>query len=300
MKNFIILSLLAGFFNFSYCCGQNKIEQDTKTKIILIPGTDSHGIGEHEFVGGCRLLAKLLNENVQGVEATVTEQGWPADTTVLDSAAAILIYSDGAERHVVIPHMAHIQRLEKKGTGLINLHFAVEIPKGEGGDSFLKWIGGYFETFYSVNPIWVAKFESFPKHPVTRGVNPFEVRDEWYYHIRFVENDQKLVPILRLLPPASTLNRPEGDHSSNPYVKEDVLIKKQPQTLAWAFTRTGGGRGFGFTGGHYHNNWRNDDYRKLVLNAILWVAKIDVPQNGVVTRKPTESELIALQKKPRQ
>jgi type 1 glutamine amidotransferase len=215
---------------------------------------------------------------------------------VLDNAAAILMYSDGAEGHNVIPHMAHIERLAKKGTGLINLHFAVEIPKGEGGNSFLKWIGGYFETFYSVNPIWVAKFEAFPGHPVTNGVKPFEVRDEWYYHMRFVENDPNLVPVLKLLPPASTLDEPEGNRSSNPYVKEDVLVKKQPQTMAWAFTRSGGGRGFGFTGGHYHNNWMNDDYRKLVLNAILWVAKVDVPQNGVVTPAPTQNELIALQK----
>jgi hypothetical protein len=101
----------------------------------------------------------------------------------------------------------------------------------------LKWIGGYFETFYSVNPSWVAKFETFPKHPVTNGIKPFEVRDEWYYHMRFVENDPNLVPVLKLLPPASTLDRPEGNRSSNPYVKEDVLVKKQPQTMAWAFTR---------------------------------------------------------------
>ena len=29
-----------------------------------------------------------------------------------------------------------------------------------------------------------------------------------------------------------------------------------------------GGRGFGFTGGHFHWNWGNDQFRKLMLNAI--------------------------------
>jgi type 1 glutamine amidotransferase len=49
----------------------------------------------------------------------------------------------------------------------------------------------------------------------------------------------------------------------------------------WAVERAGGGRGFGFTGGHYHDNWGNDAFRKVVLNALLWVAKVDVPTGGV-------------------
>jgi hypothetical protein len=53
------------------------------------------------------------------------------------------------------------------------------------------------------------------------------------------------------------------------------------QTVAWAFERPDGGRGFGFTGGHYHTNWGNDNFRKIALNAILWIAKADVPPNGV-------------------
>ena len=52
----------------------------------------------------------------------------------------------------------------------------------------------------------------------------------------------------------------------------------------WTFDRPDGGRGFGFTGGHKHVNWANDDYRKVVLNAILWVAKVDVPSTGVESK----------------
>jgi type 1 glutamine amidotransferase len=55
----------------------------------------------------------------------------------------------------------------------------------------------------------------------------------------------------------------------------------EPQILAWARERPDGGRGFGFTGGHFHRNWGNDDFRKLVLNAILWTAKNEVPAAGV-------------------
>jgi type 1 glutamine amidotransferase len=297
MRTGIKFFLLITIVNFSFCSSPKNTETGEKKRIVLIPGKDSHGVGEHEFLGGCQLLARLLNENVAGVEAIVTEQGWPKDTTVLDNAAAILMYSDGAEGHMALPHMAHINGLAQKGVGLINLHFAVEIPKGEGGNNFLKWIGGYFETYYSVNPTWTAKFDSLPAHPVTNGVNPFEVRDEWYYHMRFTEDGKNLFSVLKLLPPATTLDRPEGDRSGNPHVRESVLVRKEPQTMAWAYTRPGGGRGFGFTGGHFHKNWMNDDFRKLVLNATLWVAKIKVPENGVVTPTPGESQLILLQKK---
>jgi type 1 glutamine amidotransferase len=269
---------------------------EAKTKIVFIPGDDSHGIGEHEHLGGCKLLAKLLNESVEGVNAVVTEQGWPKDTTILDDAAAIVMYSDGGEHHMVIPHMAHIDRLMKKGVGLVNLHYAVEIPKGEGGANFLRWVGGYFETDWSINPFWTGQFDSLPNHPITKGVHPFSARDEWYYHMRFVENDNNLVPILKKLPPDSSLNRPDGPHENNPFVKKAVRENKEPQTVAWAYTRSDGGRGFGFTGGHVHMNWVNDDYRKLVLNAIVWAAKLEVPESGVVTKTPTEQEMLALQK----
>ena len=291
------LFVLFALFILASCGAQKNPSEKPKKKIVLIPGNDSHGVGEHEHLGGCRLLAKLLNENVPGVEAVVTEQGWPKDTTILDDADAIVMYSDGGEGHMVIPHMAHIDRLMDKGVGLVNLHYAVEIPKGEGGEKFLKWTGGYFETDYSVNPFWVAKFDKFPDHPITRGVQPFEIRDEWYYHMRFVENDKNLTPILVALPPHSSLEREDGPHENNPSVREDVLVKKIPQTMAWAFARSNGGRGFGFTGAHVHNNWMNDNFRKLVLNAIVWCAKIDVPESGVASATPSQRELDALRTK---
>ena len=51
------------------------------------------------------------------------------------------------------PHLA------KQGVGIVCLHYGVEVPKGEAGDKFLDWIGGYFETDWSVNPHWTANFK---------------------------------------------------------------------------------------------------------------------------------------------
>ena len=48
------------------------------------------------------------------------------------------------------------------------------------------------------------------------------------------------------------------------------------------------GRGLGFTGAHYHKNWDNPNFRKFVLNAIFWTAKLDVPADGVESHVTAE------------
>jgi type 1 glutamine amidotransferase len=269
-----------------------------KKKIVFIAGPDSHGKGEHEHNGGCTLLAKVLNDSLRGVEALVVHNGWPQDESVLDNAAAIVFYLDGGgSDHLELVHAAKMEKLIANGTGIVNLHFSLEVSAGEGGNRFLKWIGGYFEINWSVNPVWEASFARFPDHPVARGVKPFTILDEWYYHMRFPADMKGVTPILQALPPESTLKQPDGTHSNNPAVREAVITRKEMQTLAWAFERPDGGRGFGFTGGHMHKNWQNDNFRKLVLNAIAWTAKIDIPADGVPSATPTENELNALTKR---
>jgi type 1 glutamine amidotransferase len=269
-----------------------------KKKIVFIAGPDSHGKGEHEHNGGCTLLAKALNDSLPGVEALVVHNGWPQDESVLNNAAAIVFYLDGGgSDHLELVHAAKMEKLIANGTGIVNLHFSLEVSAGEGGNRFLKWIGGYFEINWSVNPVWEASFARFPDHPVARGVKPFTILDEWYYHMRFPADMKGVTPILQALPPESTLKQPDGTHSNNPAVREAVITRKEMQTLAWAFERPDGGRGFGFTGGHMHKNWQNDNFRKLVLNAIAWTAKIDIPADGVPSATPTENELNALTKR---
>ena len=57
--------------------------------------------------------------------------------------------------------------------------------------------------------------------------------------------------------------------------------------IAWAVERQGGGRGFGFTGCHYHHCLVEiEDYRQVVLNAIIWTAGIEIPEQGVVSEVP--------------
>jgi hypothetical protein len=122
------------------------------------------------------------------------------------------------------------------------------------------------------------------------------MRDEWYYHMRFRKDMEGVTPILSDLPSPETLTRPDGPHSGNPDVRAAVLERKEPQHVMWAFERPeslGAGRAFGFTGGHFHKNWQHDDHRRVVLNAIAWIANFNVPENGVPSKTPTDEEMAA-------
>jgi len=250
-------------------------------QIVLCAGRPSHGKGDHEFRAGSLLLADCLNR-IPGIHATVVSNGWPTDVSVLKSADVIVMYADGGDGHPAIrpERLKLLDELAAKGVGIGAAHYGVEVPKGDPGLAMLRWTGGYFETFWSVNPHWKAEFKEFPRHPVTRGVKPFAAQDEWYYHMRFTPDLAGVTPILSAVPPESTLSRPDGPHSGNPWVRAAVA-KKEPQHLMWVFERPDGGRGFGFTGGHFHRNWADDNLRKVFLNAVVWAAKLEVPADGV-------------------
>jgi type 1 glutamine amidotransferase len=272
-----------------------RAEEGGKRKVVLIAGVKSHGYGAHAHYPGCLLLAKSLQTSLPNFKCVVTQGGYPKDPAVFNNCDAVVIFSDGGGGHPFMAHLNELDALAEKGVGIACLHYAVEIPKGEPGDYLLKWIGGYFETDWSVNPHWTAKFSPLPEHPVARGVKPFEMDDEWYYHMRFRPQMEGVTPLLSALPPAETLKRPDGPHSNNPAVRAAVLERKEPQHLAWASERPNGQRGFGFTGGHWHWNWADPNCRKLVLNAIVWVAHGEVPAGGVVDKTPTMRELEANQ-----
>lgn len=247
-----------------------------EASVILIAGPKSHGPGQHEHPAGCELLAKHLNSSGLGIRAEVS-LGWPADPAKAATADSIVLYCDGEGSHVAKGHVEDLEKRYQAGKGLVVLHYALE-PTDETMAAFLdRAIGGHFQVGWSVNPVWKMNAPLIEKHPVTRGVLPFAVEEEFYYHIKFGEN---ATPVLRALPPMDTLGA-DGPRSGNPAVRK-ALEMKEPQTLGWVAENPGKGRGFGFTGGHFHRNWSDASVRKLVLNAIAWTAKVEVPESGVV------------------
>jgi type 1 glutamine amidotransferase len=240
------------------------------TKIVLVAGRPSHGPGDHEFFAGSAILMKMLKET-PGVFPVMARDGWPMNPAeTFKNAKAVVFYMDGGGGHPVIQkdHGDVVQKLIDNGVGFVNLHYAVEYPKKE-QDRIFHWLGGYYETGFSTNPHWDADFKTLPDHPITRGVKPFGIRDEWYFNIHFAPENKAVTPILKATPPDGVRGTPAA--------KE---FKGHEEIVAWALERGDGGRSFGFTGGHTHKNWGNENFRRLVVNAILWSAKVEVPKNG--------------------
>ena len=254
---------------------------DGSKKLVLVAGRSSHGPGEHEFRAGAMLLKKCLDASFPQIVSEVSTDGWPTDPTAFDNADAIFFFADGGGGHPVIQsnRLAQIDALAKRGVGIACLHYAVEVPKEKGGPEFLNWMGGYFEPHWSVNPVWkLAQTQLAEGHPITRGVQPFETQDEWYYHMRFREPPAGVTMILTAVPPDDTRTRSDGPHSNNPTVRSE---KGSREALAWAYERPDGGRGFGCTGAHFHKNWADENFRTLMLNALVWTTGLDVPTTGV-------------------
>ncbi|MDQ3439409.1 MAG: ThuA domain-containing protein, partial [Planctomycetota bacterium] len=222
------------------------------------------------------------------------KDGWPTHEKVFDGADAVVMYCDGGEGHPALPHAQRLDELSSKGVGIGCIHYAVEVPASKGGMLWLRWMGGYFETHFSVNPHWEARFAALPTHPVASGVKPFGTNDEWYYNMRFRKGMKGVTPILTAVPPDKTRQGRDDAHGGNPTVRAAVGTN-QPEHVLWVSENADdhSSRGFGTTGGHVHWNWAQDDWRKTVLNSIVWIAKGEVPKGGVESKTPTVDEMLA-------
>jgi trehalose utilization protein len=260
-------------------------------KLVLIAGTPSHGPGDHEFNAGVLLLDKCL-KGVKGLETVVFRNGYPKDDSALDTADGILCYADGGAGHPLVreKRLDRVGKLMAKGVGLMCAHYGVEVPKDLGGPEFKEWIGGYYEHMYSCNPMWSPEFKEFPKHPVANGVKPFTIRDEWYFNMRFRDDMKNVTPILVAKPSDAVRDGPYVS-PKGPY-KHIQEAKGRSEAMMWAIERKDGGRGVGFTGGHVHRNWLEPNFRKVVLNALVWLAKLEVPADGVKS-EVTEEDIRA-------
>ncbi|MCA9141510.1 MAG: ThuA domain-containing protein [Planctomycetales bacterium] len=261
-------------------------------RLVIVAGKPSHPPRMHEFNAGVQLLDKCL-KNTPGLSVEVVLNGWPVDETIFQDADAVVFYMDGGGRHEVVQEEGRRLKLvdawTKKGVGIGCMHYGVEVLADQAGSEFKRWIGGHYENMFSCNPIWEPKFTQFETHPITRGVRPFEIEDEWYFNMRFIGDvtgneekvveDTKFTPILVAAPSDAVRDGPYV-YPKGPYPHIQAS-KGRAEAMMWAVERPDGGRGFGFTGGHFHDNWGNEQYRKVVLNAMLWLAKVEVPAGGV-------------------
>lgn len=270
----VVLAGLLAVFTVS-----GAVEKQNK-KIVLLWSE-----GHHPNKAGCELFKHCLenSRNVKGIKCEVYEN-WPEKAGALEDAATIVIYSEGINEEMKKAGKAHpvfssskrleyLDKLMKKGVGMVCIHYTLYAQRRLEAPRLLEWIGAYYDfegygSSHRVTQQPQALTPVTPYHPVSRGWAKFTLNEnELYHNLRFAEEDCA-VPILRTTFPDKKTKE----------MKEHIV--------AWALERKDGGRGYGFGGGHFYNMWINDDCRKMMLNAIVWTAKIEVPRDGVSSSVP--------------
>ncbi|RKX36675.1 MAG: hypothetical protein DRP64_18265, partial [Verrucomicrobia bacterium] len=246
-------------------------------RIILIAGRDSHPPGQHDYDAYVDLLAKWLTaaKLPEKIEVKVFhEKRGLDDLSVFDGADTIVIGNDYGSMFLrrSLGASKQFRALMAGGVGLVCLHggTSMEPVNDITRLEHLDWIGGVwirgFSRNYSTKQLKKGQLLPLPspEHPICRGVKPFSTSEESYCPMWFTSKG-KLEPLVHF------------------------PMRGGLQTIGWAFERPDGGRSFGYTGMHALKTLGVDDVRKLLLNAILWTAKMEVPAQGVAsTVKPEE------------
>ncbi|MFO0878570.1 MAG: ThuA domain-containing protein [Gemmataceae bacterium] len=267
--------------------------EKARKKIVLIAGKKSHGPvgnGIHDYGWSVQLLRVMLEHSNIRDQVRVEHHldGWPKNPATLEDADTILIISDGRDGNLFeeAPHLASPERVRlidrqiKRGCGFMTFHFSTFAPNQYAAE-VLGWCGGYFQweqegkrQWYSAITTKEAQVElGAPNHPMARGLKPFKMREEFYYNLRFPPEGRGIQPLWVV--PALNGRKPDGN------------------VVAWAREREDGGRGFGTTCGHFYDNWKHEQFRRLILNALAWTARVEVPEGGVQARFFTHEEIKA-------
>lgn len=248
-----------------------------RRQIVLIGGSTPHGPGTHESQKAIARIARDLETSpeiraLQGILIKAYPNGWPTDPGSLRRASTIVWYFDGLENHPLLDARRRKQfaRLARRGVGLVTFHQASTLPPADRAIGLERWLGAARYGMVDRTTETVAFTPA--DHPITRGVRPFAYRDEFYPTLRF--EPARVTPIL----------------TGALHVEAEPAAPATSRTVAWAFDRPGGGRSFGFTGLHYLASLDQPDLRRLLLNAIVWTAGIEVPAGGISSKTPQGEE----------
>ncbi len=233
-----------------------------KKRLLLVgQKRDNHPVTTHEFMPGLRVLAATLQKSdaveVQLVEA---EEAWPAGPDLIRRADGLVLYvSEGAKWLAADQRRQDaIAQLAAHGGGLTALHWGIGAKDPQYVAAFAQLFGGCHggpDRRYQVLETRVQPVA--PRHPIARGLAPLVVHDEFYYRLK----------------------RPAGNAQPQPVLT--ATIDGAEEMVALAFQRPDGGRSFGFTGLHFHENWKQEFYRRLVAQGVLWTLKLDIPEQGI-------------------
>ncbi|MFB3902156.1 MAG: ThuA domain-containing protein [Acidobacteriota bacterium] len=240
------------------CLLLNVYADDRKTKILLIGKDRDHPYQTHEYMAWANLLAKCLRQTPD-IEPIVSN-GWPEDRSVLTGLDAIVMHNAmGGDFLVDQGRREEVLRLLENGVGLTAVHWSTAAQNDEAGNFYLANLGGWFRKDFAQVIVTTHLLEQADgDHPISRGWQNYELRDEYYLGLRFAAG---MKPALK------------------------VHANGQEYVVGWSFERPRGsasrkGRSFGCVLGHFHEEFAIPAFRTMLVNGILWTAHRDVPKTG--------------------
>lgn len=258
-----LITRLASFLSLFVCMASsggvaNAIEA---TQIVIVSTPPDHPPGSHLYAEEARAMEACLSQTAD-VHITRIEN-WPPATDVLDAADALVFYSKPIGDIVLHPdHRHRFLECMHRGTGLVAIHWSTGVGYGPLADDeklrdeFRGVLGGWFrrppgDVRIDSRPVDVL----LPDHPIVRGVKLSAARDEFYL-------------------------RPVMHEAASPFLQ--VSIDGQDHPVGWTFERTNDaqGRSVGISLGHFHERFEDDNFRRLLTNAILWAAHREIPAEG--------------------
>jgi len=230
-----------------------------KRLLLISQGPDGHPWNTHEFRAGVRILAKLLAD-VPGLEVSIAdaeENGREISKRVDEADGVVVFVSEGAKWIGQDPQrLEAFRRLAARGGGVTALHWGVGAKDAQYVDVAKSLWGGCHGGPDRKYVVDTKTLTPNADHPITAGLAPITIRDEWYNTLKFATD-----------PPVTPLWTAEIDGATHP--------------VAWAWERPDGGRGFGFVGLHFHQNWEEETYRRFVTRGVLWTVGLEEPKPGL-------------------
>ena len=235
---------------------------DAPKKVLLIgQGPDGHPAQTHEYLAGVTILEKCLKP-VKGLEITTVKAdgAWKGGPELIErSDCVVLFVSEGAKWLQAEPkRLEALQKMAKRGGGLLVLHWGMGCRDAQFIEPFVQLFGGCHggpDRKYQIVDTDLAPVET--KHPILTGIGSIKLKEEFYYQLKFVKVEKGFQPLLQ------------------------ATIDGKEETVSWAWERPDGGRSFGFSGLHFHENWKKTEYRRLVSQAALWTLKTPIPEKGL-------------------
>ncbi len=263
-------------------------DDPTRQLLFLTQGPDGHPPSTHEFDAGVRVMQHCL-QGYGGLEMRhLRLDGDMAE--VVDGLAwcdsAVLFASQGARWMAEYPEFGlAMERLAAQGGGFVGLHWALGSKDAAHIEPFVALFGGcHGGSDRRFQKLETDLVPADGRHQILEDLEPLRVHDEFYYQLKFVTSPTAEHPN----GPLEFAVQPGADPANadmTPILR--ATIDGEQETVAWAWQRPDGGRSFGFTGLHYHKNWREEPYRRVVTGAIYWtlrlpfsgrVLQLDVPE----------------------